>query len=126
MARWRRSNRSASRSRAEVAGCFSADSVRAAMCSEHDVHSHRVHSVTTPSRREFVKSAAVAASAAALLPSASSGATLHRLGAALERESAEEHGWARVPSILARIEAPAFPSRLFPVTRYGAKPDGAT
>ena len=38
----------------------------------------------------------------------------------------DEHGWARVPSILARIKAPTFPNRSFPVTRYGAKADGVT
>src|SRR4051794_23367851 len=121
MARWRRSNRSASRSRAEVSRSFDANSLRAAMRIEDDVLSHRVCPVTTPSRREFVKSAAAAAGVAALLPSASSGATLHRLAAALERESAEEHGWACVPSILARIKAPTFAHRVFSVTRYGAK-----
>ncbi|MFN8095024.1 MAG: glycoside hydrolase family 28 protein [Vicinamibacteria bacterium] len=34
--------------------------------------------------------------------------------------------WARLPAILAGIRAPVFPDRDFPVTRYGAKPDGAT
>ncbi len=34
--------------------------------------------------------------------------------------------WARLPAILAGIRPPVFPDRDFPVTRYGAKPDGAT
>jgi polygalacturonase len=34
--------------------------------------------------------------------------------------------WADVPAILARIKAPTFPDRDFPVTRYGARPDGTT
>ncbi len=35
-------------------------------------------------------------------------------------------GWDAVPDILARIQAPKFPNRDFPVTNYGAKADGAT
>jgi polygalacturonase len=76
-----------------------------------------------PSRREFVRAAA-AASVAALLPSAERAAPI--IGAAGVRDAAEEHGWSRVPSILARIKPPRFPSREFPVTRYGAKGDGVT
>jgi polygalacturonase len=34
--------------------------------------------------------------------------------------------WARLPGILARIQAPVFPDRDFPVTRYGAVADGRT
>jgi polygalacturonase len=34
--------------------------------------------------------------------------------------------WSRLPAILAAIRDPVFPDRDFPVTRYGAKPDGAT
>ena len=34
--------------------------------------------------------------------------------------------WSDVPAILARIHAPTFPSREFPVTAYGAKGDGVT
>ena len=32
--------------------------------------------------------------------------------------------WSRLPAILAGIKAPVFPDRDFPVTRFGAKPDG--
>jgi unsaturated rhamnogalacturonyl hydrolase len=32
--------------------------------------------------------------------------------------------WDAVPAILARIKAPTFPAKDFPVTNYGAKPDG--
>lgn len=35
-------------------------------------------------------------------------------------------GWDSVPAILARIKAPQFPARDFPVTDYGAKGDGTT
>jgi unsaturated rhamnogalacturonyl hydrolase len=35
-------------------------------------------------------------------------------------------GWADVPAILARIKAPEFPARDFPITAYGAVADGAT
>ncbi len=35
-------------------------------------------------------------------------------------------GWDAVPGILARIKAPQFPARDFPITNYGAKADGTT
>jgi unsaturated rhamnogalacturonyl hydrolase len=35
-------------------------------------------------------------------------------------------GWEDVPAILARIKAPEFPARDFPITAYGAIADGAT
>ena len=35
-------------------------------------------------------------------------------------------GWDSVPAILARIKAPQFPARDFPVTDFGAKGDGTT
>ncbi len=35
-------------------------------------------------------------------------------------------GWDAVPGILARIKAPTFPAKDFPVTAYGAKGDGVT
>ncbi|HRB13583.1 MAG TPA: glycoside hydrolase family 28 protein, partial [Vicinamibacteria bacterium] len=34
--------------------------------------------------------------------------------------------WSRLPGILAGIKAPVFPNRDFPITSFGAKPDGAT
>ena len=34
--------------------------------------------------------------------------------------------WSRLPGILAAIKAPVFPNRDFPITSFGAKPDGAT
>ncbi len=37
-----------------------------------------------------------------------------------------EDPWARLPAILARIQAPVFPDRDFLITRYGARPDGQT
>jgi polygalacturonase len=37
-----------------------------------------------------------------------------------------ESGWAQVPAILARIQAPQFPEREFDVTRFGARADGKT
>jgi len=77
----------------------------------------------TSTRREFVKVAA-AASVAALLPAARASA----IGGvdAVIPGAIEEHGWARVPTILARIKPPRFPNREFPITRYGAKGDGVT
>ena len=76
-----------------------------------------------PSRRAFVKAAA-AASVVTLLPSAARAATI--IGSAGGPGAAEEHGWSRVPTILARIRPPRFPDREFPVTRYGATGDGVT
>jgi unsaturated rhamnogalacturonyl hydrolase len=38
----------------------------------------------------------------------------------------EPVGWDSVPAILARIKAPQFPARDFPITDFGAKGDGAT
>ena len=75
----------------------------------------------SPSRRDFVKAAAAAAGAALVPP------TLQpRSVGAREVHAAEEHGWERVPSILARIKPPTFAARTFPVTRYGAKADGVS
>ena len=34
--------------------------------------------------------------------------------------------WARLPEILARIQPPSFPDREFPITDFGAVPDGST
>jgi polygalacturonase len=39
---------------------------------------------------------------------------------------AEPAGWAQVPQILARIQAPVFPAHDFVITNYGAVADGAT
>jgi polygalacturonase len=81
--------------------------------------------MSTPSRREFVKAAVAATGAAALLPGIA-GASKIVERAADGATGAEEHGWARVPSILARIKPPTFKARDFPVTRFGAKGDGTT
>jgi unsaturated rhamnogalacturonyl hydrolase len=35
-------------------------------------------------------------------------------------------GWDAMPAILARIKAPQFPAKDFPITNYGAKSDGTT
>ena len=40
--------------------------------------------------------------------------------------AAEVINWNSVPGILARIKAPQFPARDFPITNYGAKADGTT
>jgi polygalacturonase len=77
-----------------------------------------------PTRREFVKAAA-AASVAALLPAVARASSIADAGA-VAHAAVEEHGWARVPTILARIKPPRFPKREFPITRYGAKGDGVT
>jgi polygalacturonase len=47
--------------------------------------------------------------------------------AALARPlAAASDPWSQVPGILRRIQPPAFPDRQFDITRYGARPDGAT
>ncbi|MCG3191447.1 MAG: hypothetical protein DIJKHBIC_00675 [Thermoanaerobaculia bacterium] len=38
----------------------------------------------------------------------------------------ETDPWTRLPQILARVSAPVFPERDFPVTKFGAKGDGKT
>jgi polygalacturonase len=81
--------------------------------------------MSSPSRRDFVKVAAAAAGAA-LLPPSVRGQAHDRAGGADASPIVEEHGWERVPSILARIKPPTFAKRSFPVTRYGAKGDGVT
>ena len=72
-----------------------------------------------------MKSAAAVAGAA-LLPQALGARSPRSRSARGGLDVAEEHGWDRVPSILARIRPPAIGRRAFPVTRYGAKADGVT
>jgi polygalacturonase len=79
----------------------------------------------TPSRRDFVKVAAATAGAV-LVPAVLRGQSIADALIRRTPRVAEEHGWERVPSILARIKPPTFASRSFAVTRYGAKADGAT
>ena len=81
--------------------------------------------MSTSSRREFVKRAAAAAGAA-LVPHALGAQSLAGRYSQGAVRNAEEHGWERVPSILARIRPPAMSRREFPITRYGAKADGVT
>ncbi len=45
---------------------------------------------------------------------------------ALRAAGSAATGWDAVPEILARIKAPQFPARDFPITDYGAKGDGTT
>src|SRR3954468_7704306 len=82
--------------------------------------------MSTPSRRDFVKAAVAATGAAVLLPGLAGASSANETSSASGMLSAEEHGWARVPSILARIKPPKFRARDFPVTRFGAKGDGTT
>ena len=81
--------------------------------------------MSTPSRRDFVKAAAIAAGAA-LAPSGLGRRSYGHALAGRASQAVEEHGWGRVPSILARITPPRFANRAFPVTRFGARPDGVT
>ena len=74
------------------------------------------------SRREFLRVAALAG-AGAVLPGAVAGCAPPT---ALRAGGAPETGWDYVPAILARIRLPAFPSRDFVITDFGAVGDGAT
>jgi polygalacturonase len=83
--------------------------------------------MTNSSRRDFVKAAATAAGALALLPGNAVAESIAGAAARLPApDAANPHGWARVPGILARIRPPRFPRRDFLVTKYGAVPDGTT
>jgi polygalacturonase len=83
------------------------------------------------SRRDFMRSLGIGAGAALVLPF---GTACSRFGqvaggpaaAGSAAAAGEIVGWERVPGILARIVAPRFPDRDFPITRYGAVGDGAT
>ena len=70
-------------------------------------------------RREFIRDIALGAGSLALAPGLMSGCA-----GRLSRTDAV--GWDLVPHILARIEAPSFPSRDFSVTDHGAVADGTT
>jgi polygalacturonase len=83
--------------------------------------------MTNHSRRDFVKAAATAAGALALLPGHAAAESVAGAGARLPlSDGAEPVGWDRVPGILARIRAPKFPRRDFPVTKFGGVADGKT
>jgi polygalacturonase len=72
--------------------------------------------ITNWTRRDFLALTG-GAGAALLFPQA-------RLRARGEAFAADPVGWDQVPVILARIKAPVFPARDFPVTKYGAVGDG--
>jgi polygalacturonase len=85
-------------------------------------------------RREFVKKLAAGAGAALVAPALASAcrsaasmntATAATTGGALGSAAPYTGaGWEMVPGILARIKAPVFPDRDFPITSYGAVGDG--
>lgn len=81
------------------------------------------------SRRDFVRTAALGAGAALVLPSfaaacASGSAPAAPYGVA--PAAAVGGGWDLVPGILARIVPPTFPDRDFRITDHGAMGDGRT
>ncbi len=73
-------------------------------------------------RREFVRTIAIGAGGAALLPSIA--ACRAAGGSPALVPQGEGRGWDMVPEILARIKPPAFPDREFDITSYGARGDG--
>jgi polygalacturonase len=76
-------------------------------------------------RRDFVRTLGLGATAAAIAPSL--GAACARIpGSHGVSPSASTTGWDLVPSILARIRPPTFPARDFVITSYGAVGDGTT
>jgi len=74
-----------------------------------------------PSRRLFLRGAGAAA-AGLVLVRPSLAASIDSFAQA----AAEDTIWTQADPILARIVPPRFPTREFPVTRFGAVPDGAT
>jgi polygalacturonase len=80
-------------------------------------------------RRDFLKTLAVGVGGALVVPGLSA---CHRreadFGGAGSNPGlvAMGSGWASVPGILARIQPPTFPDRVFDVTRYGGVGDGRT
>jgi polygalacturonase len=85
------------------------------------------------SRRGFILRFAAGAAGAALLPGFAREALAGTpwagpgtLSAAPAAPTLAPTGWDLLPGILARIRPPVFPRRDFPITRFGAKPDGAT
>lgn len=68
------------------------------------------------SRRGFVRVAA----------SAVLGASVARPAGARGRQGVPADPWSALPGILERIVPPAFPDRVFDITRFGARPDGTT
>ena len=80
-------------------------------------------SASTQTRRDFLRMASLAgAGLAGARLSASSALRFTPVPAWLDPAPAS--AWDEVPAILARIKPPAFPSRDFDVTRYGAIGDG--
>jgi len=78
----------------------------------------RHHRVT---RRDFLTTSALAGAGMLVSP-----VLLERVAArGWLAPQAGHRGWGEVDAILARIKPPAFPDRVFPVTKYGAVGDGA-
>ena len=76
-----------------------------------------------PSRREFLSWAGVAAGGLVVVDTVAAATAMFPQAAAT---AAPAGAWADVDAILARIVAPTFPARDFPITDYGAKADGTT
>jgi polygalacturonase len=77
------------------------------------------------SRRGFLRAAVLATGAAALAGPLAAGQA-RPAGAVALAAASRASPWDEVPSILARIVAPVFPERTFPVTDYGAVGDNST
>ena len=75
-------------------------------------------------RRDFIRELLVGGGALLIAPRILSANSI--TGALSPETPAAVDAWAQVPRILARIKAPVFPRRNFPVTRYGAVGDGET
>lgn len=77
-------------------------------------------------RREFLRRTSIAGAVWGSGVFTASGvlAACASTGRATTGSSGDVVGWARVPSILARIAKPTIPSREFDITRYGAVGDG--
>jgi polygalacturonase len=75
-------------------------------------------------RRQFIRTATVAASALAF--ARCTGVNLRDVYRDASRVGGSPRGWNMVPEILARIRAPRFADRNFSVVNYGAVGDGRT
>src|SRR5690606_41768919 len=66
-------------------------------------------------RREFLRNVAVVGGAALVVPAPLAGCRT------TASKADSDAAWARVPDILARIQAPSFPDRDFVITEFGAE-----
>ncbi len=82
--------------------------------------------VTLTPKKPFMNLRSLATALAGIALAAASLAAAPAAPADLSPAEVAKLGWDALPQILARIKAPVFPSKNFPITEYGAKADGTT